>query len=56
MQIGDLGLPREAAIVALVRRDHMISPNPETTLYAGDEVVVLAMVETEAAITSILVG
>jgi len=56
MQIGDLGLPRESAIVALVRRDHMISPDPETTLFAGDEVVVLARMETEQAIQTILVG
>jgi trk system potassium uptake protein TrkA len=56
MQIGDLGLPREAAIVALVRRDHMIAPDTETTLFAGDEVVVLAEVDSESAITSILVG
>ena len=56
LQIGDLGLPREAAIVALVRRDHMIAPDPETTLYAGDEVVVLAEVDSESAITTILVG
>jgi len=56
MQIADLGLPREAAIVALVRREHMIVPDPDTHLYAGDEVVVLAMVDTEPAIQKILVG
>jgi Trk K+ transport system NAD-binding subunit len=39
-----------------VRRDHMISPDAETMLYAGDEVVVLAMVDSEAAIQRILVG
>jgi trk system potassium uptake protein TrkA len=55
-QIGDLGLPREAAIVAMVRRDHMIIPDPETELCAGDEVIVLATVETEPAIQTILVG
>jgi trk system potassium uptake protein TrkA len=55
-QVGDLGLPREAAIVALVRRDHMISPDAETTLFAGDEVIVLARMETEQAIQTILVG
>jgi len=54
--IADLGLPRESAIVALVRRDHMISPDAETTLFAGDEVVVLARMESEQAVESILVG
>ena len=54
--IADLGLPRESAIVALVRRDHMISPDAETTLFAGDEVVVLARMECEQAVESILVG
>jgi len=54
--IADLGLPRESAIVAIVRRDHMIIPEPETLLYAADEVIVLAMVESERAIQTILVG
>ena len=56
MSIAELGLPRESAIVAIVRRDHMIIPDPETLLYAGDEVIVLAMVESERAIQAILVG
>jgi trk system potassium uptake protein TrkA len=56
MPIAELGLPRESAIVAIVRRDHMIIPDPETLLYAGDEVIVLAMVESERAIQTILVG
>jgi hypothetical protein len=34
----------------------MIIPDPETLLYAGDEVIVLAMVESERAIQTILVG
>ena len=55
-QIVDLGLPREAVIVALVRRDHMIVPAPETQLCPGDEVVVLAMTDTEREIQNILVG
>jgi trk system potassium uptake protein TrkA len=54
--ISDLGLPRESAIVAIVRREHMIIPDPETVLHAGDEVIVLAMVESERAIQTILVG
>ena len=56
MSIAELGLPRESAIVAIVRREHMIIPDPETLLYAGDEVIVLAMVESERAIQAILVG
>ncbi len=56
MQIADLALPREAAIVALVRREHMIIPEPETQLSPGDEVIVLAMVASEQAIQKILVG
>jgi Trk K+ transport system NAD-binding subunit len=34
----------------------MIIPDPETLLFAGDEVIVLAMVESERAIQTILVG
>jgi trk system potassium uptake protein TrkA len=54
--IAELGLPRESAIVAIVRREHMIIPDPETVLCPGDEVIVLAMVESEHAIQTILVG
>ena len=54
--IAELGLPRKSAIVAIVRREHMIIPDPETVLCAGDEVIVLAMVESERAIQTILVG
>jgi trk system potassium uptake protein TrkA len=56
LPIAELGLPRESAIVAIVRLDHMIVPDPDTCLFAGDEVIVLAMVESEGAIQTILVG
>jgi trk system potassium uptake protein TrkA len=55
-QIADLDLPREAAIVAMVRREHMILPDPETELCPGDKVIVLATVDTEPAIQTLLVG
>ena len=35
LPIGELGLPRESAIVAIVRRDHMIIPDPETPSTLG---------------------
>ena len=41
-ELGDLGLPRGATIVALVRNGHVVVPRSDTVLDAGDEVLLLA--------------
>ncbi|MGO8875744.1 MAG: potassium channel family protein [Acidimicrobiales bacterium] len=40
--VGDLGLPRGATIVALVRDGHVVVPRSDTILDTGDEVLLLA--------------
>jgi trk system potassium uptake protein TrkA len=40
--LGDLGLPRGATIVALVRDSHVVVPRSDTILDTGDEVLLLA--------------
>ena len=39
--IAELGLPRDASIVAVIRDRHVVVPRGETTLHAGDEVLAL---------------
>jgi trk system potassium uptake protein TrkA len=53
--IVDLGIPRDATVVAVIRKDHVIVPRGDTTLYAGDEVVALVTPDSEAEVTSLLV-
>jgi trk system potassium uptake protein len=53
--IVDLGIPRDATVVAVIRKDHVIVPRGDTILYAGDEVVALVTPESEAEVTGLLV-
>ena len=55
-RISDLGVPRDATIVAIVRDRHVIVPRGETTMQAGDEVLVLVTPESEEAVKALLVG
>ena len=48
--IGELDLPRDATVVAILRRGHLVVPDLDTTFAHGDEVVVLATTETESEI------
>ena len=47
-QIVDLGVPRDATVVAVLRADRLIVPRGDTVLRVGDEVVVLVTDESEA--------
>lgn len=51
-----LGLPREASVVAVVRKKSVIVPRGDTVLLDGDEVLVLTAPEVEAEVVSILLG
>ncbi len=53
--IADIKLPRDARIVTVVRRGHLIVAEPDTVLYPGDEVVVLASVEVEAEVERLFI-
>src|SRR5271155_617516 len=45
--VADLGIPRAATVVAVVREDHLIVPRGDPRLAAGDEVLVLITANAE---------
>jgi trk system potassium uptake protein TrkA len=48
--VRDLRLPTDAALVAIVRGHRVISPTPEEPIEAGDELLFIALPESEPAI------
>jgi len=54
--IAELGIARDATVVAVVRESHVIVPRGDTVLQAGDEVLVLVTPESEEAVRKILVA
>jgi len=55
-RITDLGLPRETTIVAIMRDGRVVTPQADTPLHQGDEVVVLMTGDCEAEVRRILIG
>jgi len=54
--IADLGLPRGATVVAVVREGDLVVPRGDTTLQVGDEVLLLVTGEAEDEVRSLLVA
>ena len=54
--IADLGVPRDASIVAIVRDRRVVVPRGDTTIEPGDEVIALVNEDSEDAVRTILVG
>jgi trk system potassium uptake protein TrkA len=54
--IVELGIPRDATVVAIVRDDRLVVPRGDTVLQSGDEVLVLVTGDAEAAVQLLLVG
>ena len=54
--ISELGVPRDATVVAIVRDGHVVVPRGDTVLAAGDEVLALVTSAAEDAVKGILVG
>ena len=54
--VGDLKIPPDSTIVAVVRQKHVIAPSSETPLEAGDEVLALAAPEAEIDLKKALTG
>ena len=52
----DLGFPRDATIVAIVRRGHVIVPRGDSLLQSGDEVLALTTPASEDGVKRILIG
>jgi trk system potassium uptake protein TrkA len=55
-ELSRLGMPRDATVVAVVRRAHVVVPRGDTVLEPGDEVLVLASPDSEDAVRSLLVA
>jgi trk system potassium uptake protein TrkA len=54
--IADLGIPRDATVVAVVRSDRLVVPRGDTVLQVGDEVLVLVTADAEQEVHRLLVG
>jgi trk system potassium uptake protein TrkA len=54
--VGDLKMPPDCTLVAIVRERHVIAPKPETPLQAGDEVLALSSPAAEGDLTRALTG
>ena len=52
----ELRLPPDSTIVAILREGHVVIPQPETELAAGDELVALAAPESELTLREAIVG
>jgi trk/ktr system potassium uptake protein len=55
-EIVELGLPRDATIVAVVRQERVVVPRGDTLIRVGDEVIVLVTNESEDQVRAILTG
>ncbi|MGH9279205.1 MAG: potassium channel family protein [Acidimicrobiales bacterium] len=54
--IAELGVPRDATIVAVVRERHVVVPRGETVMETGDEVLVLVHSEAQDTVKTLLIG
>jgi len=54
--ISELGVPRDATVVAVIRERHVIVPRGETVMEPGDEVLVLVTPDSEEQVKTLLVG
>jgi trk system potassium uptake protein TrkA len=52
----ELRTPSDSTIVAVLREGHVVIPQPETVIAAGDEVIALASTESEPALRLAVVG
>ncbi|MGH2723525.1 MAG: potassium channel family protein [Actinomycetota bacterium] len=52
----ELRLPPDTAIVAVLREGHVVIPQPETQLVAGDEILAIATGETEDELRTAILG
>ena len=54
--IGELNMPPDCTLVAVVRSGHVIAPRGETPLHSGDEVLALTAAEAENDLRKALTG
>lgn len=56
ISLADLGLPRNATVVAVLRDDNVVVPRGDTTLEPRDEVILLVATDSEGEVRRLLVG
>ena len=54
--VAELGVPRDATVVAIVRSGHVVVPRGDTVVQPGDEVLALVTPASEDEMKTILVG
>jgi trk system potassium uptake protein TrkA len=54
--IYELRLPPDCAVVAVLREGHVVIPQPETVVVAGDEILALSSGVSESALRTAIVG
>ena len=54
--IKEIDVPRDATVVAVVRREHVVVPRGDTVFEAGDEVLAIVTPESEDEVRRILTG
>jgi trk system potassium uptake protein TrkA len=54
--IKEIDVPRDATVVAVVRREHVVVPRGDTVFEAGDEVLAMVTPDSEEEVRRILTG
>lgn len=54
--LADVGVPRDATVVAVVREEHVVMPRGDTVFEAGDEVLAMVTPDAEDEVRRILTG
>ncbi|MHB1929948.1 MAG: potassium channel family protein [Acidimicrobiales bacterium] len=54
--LASLGMPRDATVVAIVRRSNVVVPRGDTRLEAGDEILALVSPDAEDEVRRLLTG
>jgi trk system potassium uptake protein TrkA len=52
----ELRLPPDTTIVAIIREGHVVIPQPETVIAAGDEILALSAPEAEGVLRAVMLG
>jgi trk system potassium uptake protein len=55
-QVAEIGFPRDSSVVAILRSGGVVVPRGDTSLLAGDEVLVLVTDESEPSVRQLLVA
>lgn len=52
----ELRLPQDSAVVAILREGHVVIPQPETRMVAGDEILAISTPEAEGDLRAAILG